>query len=211
MEVGSLNLPIILASTSPRRIYLMSQVHLPVEVQTPRSDEKAKRGEKPSSLVTRLAKEKAESVREIAVQRYESCLILAADTIVVAPTGGKILGKPKNADDAAKMLKMLAGKTHLVLTGYCALLANRKRGDRKVVRAIQSKVKMRPMSKSLITKYISSGEPMDKAGAYAAQGLGMALIERIEGSYTNVVGLPMAQVLMDLEKTFKISLFSWTK
>lgn len=211
METSRLKLPIILASTSPRRIYLMSQVLLPVEVQTPLSDERVKRGEKPRSLVSRLAKEKAESIREIAIQRYESSLILAADTVVVAPTSSKILGKPKDADDAARMLKMLAGKTHLVLTGYCALLATRKKVDRKIVRVVESKVKMRSLNSKTIEKYVASGEPMDKAGAYAAQGLGMALIERIEGSYTNVVGLPIAQVFMDFEKVFKITLFSWTK
>lgn len=211
MEERGLSIPIILASTSPRRIYLMSQIHLPVEVQTPQSDEKAKKGEKPKMLVSRLSKEKAESIREIALRRYESSLIIAADTIVVSPLGNKILGKPKDPEEAKKMLRMLAGKTHLVLTGYCAILVDRKKADRKVVRVVESKVKMRTLTAGMIERYVASGEPMDKAGAYAAQGLGMALIERIHGSYTNVVGLPMTQVCMDLEKTFKIPLFSWSK
>ncbi len=211
MAASALKIPVILASTSPRRIYLMSQIHLPIEVLTPQSDEKPLKGEKPNPLVSRLSTEKAQSVKEVALQRFGNCLIIGADTIVVSPNQQKILGKPKDRDEAIKMLKMLAGKTHVVLTGYCALMATLKKPDRKIVRVVQSKVKLRPLTRTLIEKYVDSGEPMDKAGAYAAQGLGMALIERIEGSYANVVGLPIAQVLMDLEKTFKISLFSWTK
>lgn len=203
--------PIILASTSPRRIYLMSQVHLAVEVQTPRADETPKYREKPIALVTRLAREKAESVKEIAIQRYENSIVIAADTIVVSPDKKKILGKPKDREDARKMLKMLAGKTHMVFTGYCILQASHKGTSKKVVRAIQSKVKMRSLSSKMIDAYIASGEPMDKAGAYGAQGLGMALIEKIDGSYSNIVGLPMTQILYDLEKLFKISLYSWIK
>jgi len=204
-------IPIVLASTSPRRIYLMSQVRFGVEVQTPQADERPKPKEKPKKLVERLAREKAESVREIAIQRYQTSIVLAADTIVVSPDGRKILGKPKNPEDARKMLKLLAGKKHTVLTGYCILLATTKGPNKKVIRVVESKVKMRSLSSQMIDRYIASGEPMDKAGAYGAQGLGMALIESIDGSYTSVVGLPMAQVFMDLEKIFKINLFSWMK
>lgn len=187
----------------------MSQVHLTVEVQTPHVDEKPKFREKPAALVQRLCREKAESIREIAVQRYENSLVIAADTIVVAPDGKKILGKPSNPEDAKKMLKLLSGKAHTVLTGYCILQANRKGPAKKVIRVVQSKVKMRTLNSDLIDRYVASGEPMDKAGSYGAQGLGMTLVEKIDGSYTNVVGLPMAQVFMDLDKIFKISLFSW--
>jgi septum formation protein len=184
---------------------------LAVEVQSPRVDEKPKYREKPQMLVSRLAREKAESVRGIAVQRYESSLVIAADTIVVSPDGRKILGKPNDAEGAQKMLKILAGKTHTVLTGYCILMATRKPGAKKVVRVVKSRVKMRSLTPKMIESYVASGEPMDKAGSYAAQGLGMALIERIDGSYTNVVGLPMSQIFVDLEKVFKIKLFSWNK
>jgi septum formation protein len=189
----------------------MSQIHLPIEVQHPQTDEKPKKGEKPSALVSRLSREKAASVREIAIQKYDTSLIIAADTIVVAPNGRKILGKPTDPTEAVQMLKMLSGKTHTVLTGYCLWMATRKKPDKKIVRVVQSKVKMRSLSKREIERYVESKEPMDKAGAYAAQGLGMALIERINGSYTNVVGLPMTQILIDLEKAFKIELFSWMK
>jgi septum formation protein len=210
MDTGN-QLPIILASTSPRRLYLMSQVHLNVEVQAPQVDEKPKPKEKPQALVSRLALEKAMSVRELAIQRYESCLVIAADTIVVSPNGKKILGKPNDVNDARKMLKMLSGKTHLVLTGYSVLYTTRRASPKKVSRVVRSRVKIRPLSSGMIDRYVASGEPMDKAGSYAAQGMGMALIERIDGSYTNVVGLPMSQLLMDIEKLCKIPLFSWTK
>lgn len=206
---SKLKLPIILASTSPRRIYLMNQLKLTIEVKSPNVDEKPKNREKPDKLVQRLSREKAESVRDIAVQRYPESLIIAADTVVVAPNGRKILGKPVDADEAKKMLKMLSGKTHLVLTGYCILYANGKGNSKKIDRVVRSKVKMRSLSAKMIDQYVATGEPMDKAGAYGAQGIGMALIDEISGSYTNVVGLPMAQLFMDLEKVFKISLFSW--
>lgn len=209
MDSG-LQMPIILASTSPRRLYLMSQVHLNVEVQAPQVDEKPKPREKPQSLVSRLALEKAQSVCEIAIQRYEKSLVIAADTIVVSPNGKKILGKPNDVSDAKKTLKMLADKTHLVLTGYCLLLATRGATPKKLTRVVRSKVKIRALTPAMIERYVASGEPMDKAGSYAAQGMGMALIERIDGSYTNVVGLPMSQILMDIEKLCKVPLFSWT-
>jgi septum formation protein len=189
----------------------MSQVRFGIEVQTPQADEKPKPKELPRKLVERLAREKAESIKEICIQRYETSIIIAADTIVISPDGRKILGKPKDADEARKMLKLLAGKKHTVLTGYCILSASTKGPNKKVIRVVESKVKMRALSPVMIDRYVASGEPMDKAGAYGAQGLGMALIEQIDGSYTNVVGLPMAQVFMDLEKSFKISLYSWMK
>ena len=202
------HIPIILASTSPRRIDLMNQVQFIVEVQSPQTDEKPKKNEKPKTLVSRLAWEKAESIRDLAMTRYDKSVIIAADTVVVAPDGKQILGKPRNTAEAYRMLKKLSGKKHTVFTGYCLLLASKQKPVKQTVRVIQSKVKMRSLTKHEIIQYIASGEPMDKAGAYGAQGLGMLLIEKIEGSYTNVVGLPMAQVFSDLAKDFDIPLFS---
>jgi septum formation protein len=205
-------IPFILASTSPRRIELMEQVHLDVEVQSPDADETPKKNEKPDQLVKRLATEKADSVREKVLLRHPQCIILAADTIVVAPDGKKILGKPKDSTDAVKMLKLLAGKVHTVFTGYCILKVSRNnQKDEQVTRVVQSRVKMRELTTQMIDQYIATGEPMDKAGSYAAQGLGMALIERLDGSYTNVVGLPVSQVLLDLEEQFKIPFLSWMR
>jgi septum formation protein len=200
--------PIILASSSPRRLYLMSQLHLSVETQRPNADEKPYPRERPQALVKRLARDKAESVAAIAVQKVESAIVIAADTIVVAPNNRTILNKPKDENDARKMLRMLSGKTHTVFTGYCILAATRNKKPKIVIRVVPAKVKMRSMTKDAIDRYVATGEPMDKAGAYAAQGMGMALIEKIIGSHTAVIGLPMAQVLADLEK-FGIPLFGW--
>lgn len=202
-------IPFILASSSPRRSYLMRQVHFDVEILQPQVDEKPLPHERPKALVFRLAQEKAESVRAIAIERYEKSIVLAADTVVAAPGEMRILGKPETAEEAQKMLKMLSGKKHTVFTGYCLILSGRNTKIKRLARVVQSRVKMRQLTQKEIMRYVASGEPMDKAGAYGAQGLGMALIERIEGSYTNVVGLPMAQILLDLEKGFKIPLFSW--
>ena len=204
---SKLKVPIILASSSPRRIDLLRQVRLEVIVLPPNVDEKIIRGESPARMVARLAREKAEAVVALALREYGSALIIAADTTVVAPDGKKILGKPIDRADAVKMLSKLTGKVHTVLTGYCVLAVARETDPELLARVVTSRVKMRKLSPKMIAQYVESGEPMDKAGSYAAQGLGMALIERITGSYTNVVGLPIAQLLLDLERKFGISPF----
>ncbi|MCM2322620.1 MAG: Maf family protein [Oligoflexia bacterium] len=198
---------LILASTSPRRIELLSQIGLSFEVRSPNADETPAPGELPRRMVARLAVEKAESVLAGAASQYSRALVIAADTIVVAPDGKTVLGKPRDTRGAARMLKLLAGKTHTVYTGY-AILELGGRRSHSVIRVEKSTVTMRPLSQRDITDYIRTGEPMDKAGSYAAQGLGMALIERINGSYTNVVGLPICQVAADLEKHFGYPLFA---
>lgn len=203
-----LNVPIVLASTSPRRIELMKQVNIPVHVVSPECEEKSRRGESPRGMVARLAKEKANSVLTSVLWEHGSALIISADTVVVAPDGKSVLGKPRDAEDAARMLGKLVGKTHTVLTAYCIVSAAREMKPKFITRVETSRVKMRKVSRTDIGRYIQTGEPMDKAGAYAAQGLGMSLIENIHGSYTNVVGLPMAQLLTDLEKNFGISPFN---
>lgn len=204
---------VVLASTSPRRIDLLKQIGLEVEVHSPGIDEDSHPGEKPIALVSRLAREKAASV----ANRINStpCYVIAADTIVVAPDGKTILGKPSSPAHAQKMLKMLAGKTHTVFTGYCIypVIAAKKSPKTKMhkplVRVVRSRVTMRTLSSKDISLYVQSGEPLDKAGSYAAQGMGMALIEGIDGSYTNVVGLPLCQLAKDLEETFGLTLFKW--
>lgn len=202
---------LVLVSTSPRRISLLGEVKLSIEVTSPTTDETQKKGETPRALVARLAKEKAESARKAALTRFGECMLIAADTIVVAPDGRTVMGKPKDQKDAFKMIKALAGKTHTVYTGYCLWNVSSKNRDKRVVKVVRSRVKMRNLPSSSIKRYIATGEPLDKAGAYGAQGLGMALIESIEGSYTNVVGLPVTQVLQDLEKLSGVSLYSWIK
>jgi septum formation protein len=194
---------IILASTSPRRIELMKQVGLACEVISPDADETPHRGERPAALVARLARAKAHSV----AQSLEGdAIIVAADTIVVDPSGKKILGKPVSVLDAKKMLTLLAGRKHTVLTGYCVWETGSNAYVK--VRVVRSSVTMRKLSRAQISAYVASGEPMDKAGSYAAQGLGMALIEKINGSYANVVGLPVSQLWLDLETHFGLKAFT---
>ncbi len=202
---------LILASTSPRRIELMRQVGLFFKKAAPEIAEIRKSGEAPHSLVSRLASEKAWAAtlnHPKHISANEMNLIIAADTIVIAPDEHTVLGKPKNKGDAFRMLKKLNGKTHTVLTAYCLLPFP---DGTPHVRVVSSHVKMRALSDDAIRSYIKTGEPMDKAGAYAAQGVGMALIERINGSYTNVVGLPMAQLLTDLEERFGISIWKYPR
>ncbi|MFZ9595850.1 MAG: Maf family protein [Bdellovibrionia bacterium] len=203
---NELGLPIVLASTSPRRLDLLKQIGLLCYLEPPLTDEKIRPGEKALLLVQRLAFEKAESACSRAAQKYDRGVILAADTVVVAPGGQRILGKPKDQLDAQQMLERLSGKWHSVLTGYCLLSFGTKK-RKKCLRAVISKVKMRPLSLDLIQGYLAMGESMDKAGAYAVQGRGAALIERLEGSYTNVVGLPLTELVVDLEK-FDVRVFS---
>jgi septum formation protein len=208
---------LVLASTSPRRIDLLREIGLNPRVLKPDVDETPLRGEKPVALVSRLCRAKAESVVTQALRAGRSALIISADTIVVSPTrpkgakkAGKILNKPRTSAEAAAMLRSLAGREHTVLTGYCALFASQG-GSEELVRVVQSRVRMRPLSPKEIARYVATGEPMDKAGAYAAQGKGMALIEEIKGSYTNVVGLPVCQLMRDLEEHFGFSIFSGKK
>jgi septum formation protein len=200
---------IILASTSPRRIDLMKQIGLHCSVKSPDADETPLPGESPAQLVSRLAREKAKSVaRKLKAKKTANTLIISADTIVVDPTGKTILGKPTSTAEARKMLKMLAGRTHTVLTGYCIYEIDPSNTRHHLVRVVRSRVSMRSLTPKQIASYVATGEPMDKAGSYAAQGLGMALIEKINGSYANVVGLPVSQLLLDLETHFGVKAFS---
>jgi septum formation protein len=200
----------VLASSSPRRIDFMKLAGLAVQVESPDIDETPKRGEKPKALVARLAREKALSVARKGFKggASELELVIAADTMVVSPNGKKVLGKPRDEVDARKMLSLLSGKKHWVFTSYCVVPVQRNGSVGKpLVRVVGSRVQFRKLSARIIDRYIKTGEPMDKAGAYGAQGKGMVLIESIQGSYTNVVGLPMCQLLADLEKSFGVPVF----
>jgi septum formation protein len=201
---SAINVPLILASSSPRRIELLKSVHLEFLVRAPEVDETPVRGESPLKMVKRLSELKAFTVSELALHEFGGAVLIAADTTVVAPNGKTVLGKPVDDLDAARMLRSLSGKTHVVYTAYCILAVGREMKSRKWSRIVRSKVTMRKLSSKMIEKYILTGESKDKAGAYAAQGIGATFIESIHGSYTNVVGLPMAQLLEDLEKRFGI-------
>ena len=175
--------PIVLASASPRRAELLAAAGFDFEVETADVDETPRAGETPEAYVRRLAAEKA---RAVAARRPER-LVLGADTTVVVD--GDLLGKPAGAAEARAMLTRLQGRAHQVLTGV-ALVS----GPWSRVEAASTDVWFAPMTPRDIDRYVASGEPMDKAGAYGIQGRASRFITRIDGSYTNVVGLPVALV-----------------
>jgi len=177
---------LILASSSPRRNALMRVVGIPFRVVPSRVEEIPAPGEAPRRFVRRAAREKGE---EVAARNPDS-FILSADTIVVI--SGRILGKPKDPEDGARMLRLLAGREHRVHTAVCLL---RFRDGYRDEACETTRVRFRDLSRQEIEGYLRTGEAADKAGAYAAQGAGNLLIDRIVGSYTNVVGLPMTRVV----------------
>jgi len=173
----------LLASGSPRRAELLTSAGYVFEVKSCNVDERPLPGEIPALYVARLAAAKAHGVAETA----DDCVVLGADTSVVLD--GDILGKPIDDADAAKMLRRLSGRSHEVLTGVSIRYAGQRVGavDRTVVHVA-------PLQPEHVRWYVASGEPRDKAGGYAIQGLAARFIDRIEGSYSNVVGLPLAVV-----------------
>jgi len=177
---------LVLASQSPRRREILERAGIPFVVRLASVDESRLGAETPDAHVRRLAREKAESVPASAGE-----IVLAADTVVVV--GDEILGKPSDPSDAVRMLRMLSGREHRVLTGICL-----RTSSRAIVDVASTRVRFVPVSESEIRQYVAGGEPMDKAGAYAVQGLASRYIDRIEGCYFNVVGLPVALVYRHL-------------
>ena len=175
---------IILASGSPRRRELLAGLGWNFEVIPPQVDEKKIDGEPPAELVKRLAEEKASSV----ASRFLGNWVLGADTVVALE--GRILGKPNSEGEAAEMIAELSGRTHSVFTGVALIAPD----GRKLINAEETRVTFRPLEKEDILAYITLGESMDKAGAYAIQERGTLLAERIDGCYFNVVGLPLFRV-----------------
>jgi septum formation protein len=189
---------LVLASASPRRKELLTQAGCTFTVAPAHIPEDPLPGESPIPYVVRLAREKAEAVyAQLSAQENGTDLlfVLGADTTVVAPNGD-VLSKPVDAADAARMLRLLAGATHQVITGV-ALVAS---GSCETAAEV-THVTMLTLSESEIADYIASGEPMDKAGAYAIQGLAGRWIPRVHGCYFNVVGLPLALVSSMIEGT----------
>lgn len=188
---------IILASSSPRRKALLLQIGLNFEIEKPEVDEKLNPRLKPKGNAELLSLLKAKAVADklISTNKNDHFIILATDTFVVHK--GEILGKPANVKDARKMLHKLNGDTHVVITGFTIIDTQSKR---IITKADETKVKFRKVSVKEIDAYIKTGEPMDKAGAYAIQGRGAVLIERIEGDPFNVVGLPLHAVYEELKK-----------
>lgn len=181
---------LILASASPRRAALLTEAGISFEVCVADVDERALPGETPGEMVARLAQLKAERV----AASHSGRLVLAADTVVVLD--GEALGKPVDADHAKAMLRRLSGRPHEVLTGFC--LAG---GEGPVIiRTVSTRVFFRELGDGEIERYVASGIPLDKAGAYGIQADSFCMVSRIEGSYSNVVGLPMTEVLAGLER-----------
>ncbi|MGE5591813.1 MAG: Maf family protein [Bacillota bacterium] len=181
----------ILASSSPRRSDLLAQIGLRFEVIPPQFDESRVDASDPAELVHSLAREKAGAV---AAEVEGPAVVLGADTIVLLD--GEVLGKPRDEAEARSMLARLAGRTHRVLTGVALI---RTPEGPILVQHEETHVTMRPLTPGQIHAYVASGEPMDKAGAYAVQGLGSVLVERIQGDYFNVVGLPLPRLALMLE------------
>ena len=187
---------IVLASSSPRRKELLLQIGLSFTVAPEDIDENVLPGEQPEAYAARVALDKA----RIASQRAGEGVIIAADTIVVI--GDSILGKPADAHDAKRMLAMLSGKEHRVVTALAVMDATTAKS---VTRTSVTKVWFRDLSDREITDYVATGEPLDKAGAYGIQERGALLVERIEGCYSNVVGLPLS-LLGELLREFGVYL-----
>ena len=181
----------ILASKSPRRYELLKQVGLDFEVIPSRIEEDFIAEESPEQHVIRLAKAKALEVGS----RFPDRWVIAADTIVYID--GSIFGKPENREKALEMLRRLSGQEHWVLTGFSVHHLAKRIGDQE---AVQTAVKVKTLNPVEMEWYIQTGEPFDKAGGYAVQGVGSFMIESIRGSYTNVVGLPLCELIQMLER-----------
>jgi MAF protein len=178
----------VLASASPRRRELLAELGLPFKVEAADVPEQPRPGELPAHLAERLAREKAEAIanRLRAAGVSGPTYVIGADTVVVA--GKSALGKPKNLEDAARMLRRLRGKSHRVITGVAVIDA---RTGRTVEGASTTRVWLRRLADEEIADYVASGDPLDKAGAYAIQNRAFHPVEQILGCYSNVVGLPL--------------------
>jgi septum formation protein len=183
--------PLVLASTSPQRRTILEQLRLPFEVVAPRYEEADPPGLDPAQLVKAHALGKANSVSELAGERP----LLGVDTAVVLD--GQVYGKPEGAGQAEEMLEALSGRTHEVISGLCLLTHAWEELEAETTR-----VTFRDLTPRDIATYVAAGEWEGRAGAYAIQGLGASLVERIEGDYLNVVGLPAALLIRLLAERF---------
>jgi len=188
--------PLVLASKSPRRRELLARLGIEFEVLPSEAQEPSPAGESPPNYVSNLAQAKAEEV--FSKVRKPT---LAADTVVVCE--GEILGKPKDFDDALRMLRLLSARFHRVLTAYVILTEGERRAG-----VVETKVCFKPLAEEEIKAYLATDEPWDKAGAYAIQGIASYMVERVEGSVTNVIGLPLTEVVADL---LALKIVTWRK
>ena len=187
-----MNYRIVLASSSPRRRELLSTLGFAFDVINPSSDETVSENETPEDFALRVSVEKAWSVSR---SLGEGAVVIGADTIVVVD--GEILGKPEDPEEASSMLRKLSGKEHHVFTAFSIV---RPKNEILYSEIVDTSVRVKPLAASEIEGYIKTGEPMDKAGAYGIQGIGSFMVRGIEGSYSNVVGLPVEELLTALKK-----------
>lgn len=192
---------IVLASASPRRRDLLAQVGLDFQVVISHAEETLLEHETPDAHVVRLSCDKAMDV----ANRHDQAgrWFIGSDTVVVRDND--ILGKPTDASEAAVMLTSLSGRSHRVISGYAVF---DRQSQRTISAAVTTKVFFKDLTSQEIEGYIATGEPFDKAGSYAIQGIGSFMVPKIEGSYTNVVGLPLCEVIAALEELEAIKLFA---
>jgi septum formation protein len=199
---------LVLASASPRRLMLLSQVGIEPDALRPASiDEAARRGEMPRAYAARLARTKAETARDQIANDKDvaSAYVLAADTVVAV--GRRILMKPSNIEEAARCLQLLSGRAHRVLTSVCMITPD----DRVRHKIVDTRVRFKHLSREEIEAYIASREWRGKAGGYAIQGLAGCFVQKLVGSYTSVVGLPLTEVVAMLAgEGFPIH-FAWVR
>ncbi|MBE5940164.1 MAG: septum formation inhibitor Maf [Lachnospiraceae bacterium] len=186
---------IILGSKSPRRKELLEQIGMEFEILVS-DDEEVITSNVPSKVVEELSLQKAQNVEKMIADKHEKYIVIGADTVVAYD--GRILGKPKDEDDAETMLKFLSGNTHQVYTGVTLIIKDKEKRETKNFAECTS-VTMYDISEDEIRKYISTKEPMDKAGSYGIQGIGGKFIKEINGDYNNVVGLPVAAIYQKLK------------
>jgi septum formation protein len=186
--------PLVLGSASPRRRELLGTLGVPFVVRSASADETAQPGEAPRAYVERVTRAKLEAVRALDLAAAGG--VLVADTIVVAP-GDVLLGKPRDEGDARSMIERLAGATHDVCTRFALAPVDRAAAPAHAA-TITTRVTFRALSAGEVRDYVASGEGGDKAGGYAIQGNAAAFVERIDGSFTNVVGLPLTELLLAL-------------
>jgi septum formation protein len=188
---------LILASASPRRRQFLADLQINHEVMVSGFEERHIAGETPEQYVLRNSTEKARASIAMISPLDRTAVILGADTVVVSPEN-HILEKPVDRDDAARMLRMLSGRPHRVVSGFA--LVDAASGVCLHAEAVETRVHFRPLGEEEIAGYIASGEPFDKAGGYGVQGKAAVFVERVEGSYTNVVGMPLCEVVEALKR-----------
>jgi len=187
---------IILASASPRRKELLKKIGLKFKVELSNYEEDIPSGLEPHELAQKISLEKA----KVVASKHQNVIVIAADTFIVF--GGQILGKPHTEKEARKMLEAISGKSHSVITGFSIIDTSK---NKTLSKSVETKIYLRKLTLAEIDAYVKSKEPLDKAGAYAIQGLGAVFVEKIEGDYFNVIGLPLS-ALTEALKEFGINI-----